>query len=79
MSLSKYYKKKIYRRQDAPKVFDITTFFYILSCKFITQYNSLHDGKIGAIIVPKVRSIDLDTEYDLKFANFLFNLPKSRI
>ena len=66
-------KKKIFfnRRQDVPKTFDVTTFFYILNCKFICNKNSLHDGKIGAVIVPRERAIDLDTKFDFKISKLL--------
>jgi len=69
--LSKTNLKYCYRRQDAPKVYSITTFFYILNSKFILNKNSMHQGKIGAVIVPKDRSLDIDTELDLRFARFL--------
>jgi CMP-N-acetylneuraminic acid synthetase len=69
--LVKKQKKFFYRRQDAPKTFDVTTFFYILNCKFICKKNSLYDGKIGAVIVPRERSIDLDTKFDFKISKLL--------
>jgi CMP-N-acetylneuraminic acid synthetase len=73
LHLCKYNSKSdyYYSRQEAPFVFDITTFFYIINCKFIVNNNSLHDGNLGGVIVPKERSLDIDTEIDLKFANFL--------
>lgn len=64
-------KKNIVRRQDAPTVYDVTTFCYILSSKFLIKNKSLLSGKIGGIEVPAVRSIDLDTELDLKIASIL--------
>ena len=64
-------KKNIVRRQDAPIVYDVTTFCYILSSKFLMRNKSLLSGKIGGIEVPAERSIDLDTELDLKIANIL--------
>lgn len=64
-------KKNIVRRQDAPIVYDVTTFCYILSSKFLMKNKSLLSGKIGGIEVTAARSIDLDTELDLKIASIL--------
>ena len=64
-------KKNIVRRQDAPIVYDVTTFCYILSSKFLMKNKSLLSGKIGGIEVTAARSIDLDTELDLKIASLL--------
>tara|TARA_B100000315_G_scaffold102420_1_gene93952 strand:- start:892 stop:1575 length:684 start_codon:yes stop_codon:yes gene_type:complete len=64
--------KKIVRRQDAPKIFNITTVCYVVSAKFVLSKKSVFkSGKIGAIEIPYERSLDLDTEFDLKIANLL--------
>jgi N-acylneuraminate cytidylyltransferase len=60
--------KKIFRRQDAPSVFDITTSVYAVLPEFILNFNNLFEGKVTAIEVPKNRSIDIDDIYDFKFA-----------
>ncbi len=66
------FDKKIVRRQDAPKIFNITTVCYIVSAKFILSKKSVFKtGKIGAVEIPYERSLDLDTEFDLKIANLL--------
>ena len=66
------FKKKIVRRQDAPKVFNITTVCYVISAKFLLSNKSVFkSGKVGAIEIPYERSLDLDTEFDLKIANLL--------
>jgi len=65
------FKKKIIRRQDAPVVYNITTFCYILSFEFLMKNKSFLDGKVGAIEVPNERSIDLDAELDFKLANMM--------
>tara|TARA_B100001057_G_scaffold501284_1_gene623198 strand:+ start:12251 stop:12958 length:708 start_codon:yes stop_codon:yes gene_type:complete len=78
-NLVKKQKKFFYRRQDVPKVYDVTTFFYIFNTNFLKQKKNLHDGKIGAIVVPKARSIDIDTKLDLMFARYLKKLPISGI
>ena len=71
-------KKSIVRRQDAPKIYNITTICFVVSAKYIMskksgQHTTLKSGKVGAIEIPYERSLDLDTEFDLKIANLLSN------
>lgn len=61
----------IYRRQDAPQVFDITTVAYAVRPEFIRSAESMFDGKIRSIEIPRERALDIDTELDLQFAEFL--------
>tara|TARA_B100002019_G_C21166787_1_gene546270 strand:- start:199 stop:888 length:690 start_codon:yes stop_codon:yes gene_type:complete len=57
--------KKIFRRQDAPQCFDITTVLYIVKFKFILKCSNLYQTKnMSYILVPKKRSIDIDTKFD---------------
>ena len=69
--LSKKIKKIFFARQNLPKVYDMTTFFYILKSGFIRKKKSLHHGKIGGVIVPRSRSVDIDTLIDLEFARLM--------
>ena len=62
--------QKIKRRQDSPKIFDITTVCYISSPNFIKNNSSIFDGKTGWIEIPKERSLDIDDEVDLKIAEY---------
>ncbi|EOI6869240.1 acylneuraminate cytidylyltransferase family protein [Yersinia enterocolitica] len=61
----------IYRRQDVPVVFDITTIVYASTPDFIMGHCGLFDGKIVAIEVPKIRAIDIDDAYDFQMAEIL--------
>jgi len=63
---------KIFRRQDAPKVFDITTVGYVVRPQFVLDNNNLFDGKVRAVSVPKERSIDIDTQFDFDIAEYFF-------
>ena len=57
--------KKIFRRQDAPQCFDITTVLYIVKFKYILKCLNLYQTKnMSYILVPKKRSIDIDTKFD---------------
>ena len=63
----------VIRRQDAPTVYDMTTVAYVLKTDFINKFNGIFEGKVGSVLIPPVRSIDIDTELDFKIANFLIN------
>lgn len=64
-------KKPIFRRQDAIKVYDMTTVAYVLSPQFVLKEKSLFSGRIKAIEIPEERSIDIDSLYDFKIAELL--------
>lgn len=56
------------RRQDAPKIYDITTVVYAAKVTFIEKQSSIFTGRVVATVVPKIRAIDIDDIYDFKFA-----------
>ena len=68
--------KKIFRRQDAPTTYDLTTVCYIISTKYLKKTNYLLSGKIGLIEVPKHRAVDIDDKLDLLFARTIINKRK---
>ena len=61
----------ITRRQDAPKVYDITTAVYVTTPEFIMRSSSYFDGVVKAVEIPRERALDIDTELDFEFAMFL--------
>jgi len=63
--------KKIYRRQDTPEVFDITTVCYVANSKYILKASSILDGSVQTIEVPKNRAVDIDDIYDFNYAELL--------
>ena len=63
---------KYHRRQDAPKVFDITTVAYAAKADFILNSSGIFDGYVQASIIPSERGVDIDTKFDLDLARFLF-------
>lgn len=58
----------VLRRQDAPKVFDITTVVYVSTPDFILNNFGLFSGRVTSIEVPKNRAIDIDDIYDFRLA-----------
>jgi CMP-N-acetylneuraminic acid synthetase len=61
----------IHRRQSAPRVYDVTTIAYAARPEFIMNNASIFEGKVKAVVVPEARSLDIDTELDFQFAEFL--------
>ena len=64
---------KIYRRQDAPVVYDMTTACYVVNSEFIMSHDSIFEGRVRAIHVPIERAIDIDTLLDFQIAEALFS------
>lgn len=58
----------VIRRQDAPKVYDVTTAFYITTPHFILNADSLWEGKICQTEIAYDHAIDIDTELDFLMA-----------
>ena len=70
-SVWNFKNKKINRRQDAPECYDLTTACYVFKPGYIKKTSNLFSGKVGFILIPRERSIDIDTHLDYKIANFL--------
>lgn len=68
----------IVRRQDAPAVRDITTVAYVLDPRYVMTHDSLFAGRVRAVDVPPERAVDIDTQLDLDFAEFLLSKRTSR-
>ncbi|MFQ6027629.1 MAG: cytidylyltransferase domain-containing protein [Dehalococcoidia bacterium] len=64
-------KGPIHRRQDTPTVYDMTTVAYAARPEFVLQASSMFEGKTKAVSVPPERALDIDTELDFQFAEFL--------
>lgn len=63
--------RRVHRRQDAPSVFDVTTVAFVARPRFVMSSDSIYDGSVRAVEVPVERSLDIDTELDFQFAEFL--------
>ena len=64
------------RRQDAPKVFDMTTVAYVIKSEFIKKYNGIFEGKVRSVCIPEERAIDIDTMLDFKIAEYLISIKQ---
>ena len=63
--------KKIFRRQDAPKTYDMTTVCYVLRTSFVMNKFSIFEGRIRTVQIPAERAIDIDDMVDFRFAEFM--------
>lgn len=71
VKLSKKLDSAILRRQDAPKSYDMNASIYIWKREVILQEKTLFLEKTGLYVMPEERSIDIDTELDFEFVEFL--------
>ena len=68
--LSKKTKKKILRRQDAPKVYDMNASIYIWKKKYLMRTNKIFSNKTTFYEMPFNRSIDIDSFHDLELVKY---------
>ena len=61
----------VIRRQDAPKVMDVTTVAYVADPRFILAGGQMFAGRVKAVPIPVERAIDIDTAHDFAIAEFL--------
>jgi CMP-N,N'-diacetyllegionaminic acid synthase len=66
-------KKKYFTRQSAPKCFDLTTVCYVFRTDYILKNSNLFSGKVGFVIIPNERAVDIDDSIDYNFVKFLAN------
>lgn len=69
--LSKDSGGEVTRRQDAPKVYEMNASVYTYEKEFLMNTDSVHDGKAKVSVMPRERSIDIDSKLDLKIARCL--------
>jgi N-acylneuraminate cytidylyltransferase len=61
----------LFRRQDAPRVYDIVPAAYVVNPRFIEEADNMFAGRIRTVEVPEDRAVDIDTEADLLLAEVL--------
>ena len=66
------------RRQDAPPVYDMTTVAYAARPEFVLRAASWREGRVKAVVVPRERALDIDTELDFEFAEFMVRRARNR-
>lgn len=71
-SLSKEVGPDVVRRQDAPTVYEMNAAVYVYERDFLMKTNSAHGEYTRISVMPPERSVDIDTELDLEFVEFMF-------
>jgi CMP-N-acetylneuraminic acid synthetase len=64
-------ESNIVRRQDAKLVFELNASIYIYNRDFLLDTNALHSDKTIIYEMPSIASIDIDSELDFVFVEFL--------
>lgn len=67
-------ESRIFRRQDAPVVYDMTTVCYVANPQFVMDHSSTFEGRVGAVHVPLERAVDIDTLLDFQVAECLMKI-----
>ena len=65
--------KRILRRQDAPKIYQLNGAVFITSKEYLLKNNLIFSGEIKPYIMPIERSIDIDSPLDLKLAELIIS------
>ena len=63
------------RRQDAPAVYDMNASIYIWKRRALLEYDTLFTEKTSLYVMPEERSVDIDTELDWEFVEFITGRP----
>ena len=71
VSLVKKPKKKVYRRQATPKVYDMNASIYIWRRKTLINSNDICNKKTSLFVMPQNRSLDIDSIFDSKLVEFI--------
>jgi CMP-N-acetylneuraminic acid synthetase len=67
------------RRQDTPRIYDMTTVAYVTRTPFIRKASRVFDGRVKGVLIPPERALDIDTELDFSFAEFLMAQKKNSV
>lgn len=77
VALSKKLESSIVRRQDAPKSYDMNASIYIWARQALLEQKNIFSESTGLFVMPEERSIDIDSEIDFEFVEFLMRNKKN--
>ena len=66
------------RRQETPLSWNVTTMVYVTTAEYILHGSGVMDGRVLGVKMPKSRAVDIDTELDFEYAEFLLNRHSGR-
>lgn len=70
--------KKYFRRQDAPKVYDLNASIYIFRRSSLIKSNTIYTKNSFIYLMPEERSIDIDNLNDFHFVEYLMKKRKKK-
>jgi CMP-N-acetylneuraminic acid synthetase len=73
VGLAKTPDTPIVRRQDAPKCFDMNASIYVWTRQTLFGSDSIFNPTTGLYVMPEERSIDVDSELDFEFVEFVLS------
>ncbi len=65
------------RRQDAPEVYSLTGAIFAIKREALYKYSHWSTSNFKIYPIPRLRAVDIDTEIDLKFVEFLMSQSQS--
>jgi CMP-N-acetylneuraminic acid synthetase len=71
VELSKKIDSQIVRRQDSPKCYDMNASIYVWNRESFFKFNTVFLQDTALYEMPEERSIDIDSELDFEFVEFL--------
>lgn len=69
--LSKKLNNPVFRRQDAPKCYDMNASVYVWLRDALFSFPTVFNSDTLLYIMPEERSIDIDSELDFRFVEFI--------
>lgn len=73
VELSKPLKIAVVRRQDAPKCYDMNASIYVWKRQVLFASDTVFNEGTKLYVMPEEHSIDIDTELDFKFVEFIMS------
>jgi N-acylneuraminate cytidylyltransferase len=67
-------EESVYRRQDVPLVYDVTTVAYVAKPHFVMDQNGVFEGRVSYVHIPAERALDIDTLLDFRIAECLMDI-----
>ena len=73
VTLSKPLPNAVVRRQDAPKTYDMNASIYVWQRQALFDHDTVFIATTQLYVMPEERSIDIDSELDFEFVEFLMS------
>jgi len=73
VTLAKSTSTKIFRRQDAPKTFDLNASIYVWRRNALMLNSEVIGPQTRLFVMPEERSLDIDSEFDFKLMSYLMS------